>query len=974
MKKFFLLSLCLLIIPGVFATDFWVNGVAYSIIQQGYYYNNGTVAIGTIPPLLSGSYTVESAISNGISGSFTIPATVTNAGITYSVTAIGSYAFYNCKGLTALTIPNSVTSIESEAFYNCTGLLSVAIPNSVTSIEWSAFSGCTKLNSFDVATDHTKFSVIDGVLFDKAKTTILKFPIGSSSKSYVIPNTVKTISNSAFSGCTGLTSVTIPNSVTDIESYAFSGCTKLTSFDVAADHTKFSVIDGVLFNKAKTTILKFPIGGSSKSFVIPNTVKTISNSAFSGCIGLTSVTIPNSVTAIESSAFGGCSELTITCSATTPPTGTLSNMSIHNAIIIVPAGKVEAYTTAWGSSANVIYSDDTEIIVNSTVPGKLATAIFTQWNIHPSLIKNLIVTGNINDQDILYIRDNMKACYSINLEGTSLTSLPADAFKNRTLIFNLKLPKSLKTIGDNAFSGCSSIQSIDMPAAITIGGSAFSNCTRLTDLNLPAATTINSYAFSNCTGLTSVSLPAAKSVGDFTFSGCSVLTSISLPAATAINYYAFLDCSGLTSISLPAATTINSCAFLGCSGLTSISLPAATTINSYAFSGCTALSNISLPAATTIGGSAFCSYRYNHDYYYDYYAGCTALANISLPAATTIGGSAFSGCTSLTAITLGAKLTSIGVSAFSGCNSVSSITSYPLKPAVLGTDVFKGIDTKTCKLRILQEADFDAYFSAAQWGSFLQVEKIDLTGLLGDSNEDGTINIVDVVNIVNYILEKPVTKFNTLYSDMNKDGSINVIDVVQLVKMITSAPAAAPALRSASLTTGYWNMADGLFSALLPGGLRGFDITYTGSLNALPALDGFVVCPYTKNGEQHLLGYSTGAALSTATLTQLFGVSNSGGITAMTFVNDNGSPISMIQSTATGLASLTTPDKVVVENGIIHWSAGSAQVLSMQLYNANGSLVATSATGELALPAQTKGIWMLRVKTTQGNFSRKFVF
>ena len=127
-----------------------------------------------------------------------IPASVTYSDVAYSVTSIGSFAFYNCTSLTSIEIPNSVTSIGLYAFYNCTGLTSVTIPNSVTSIEFGTFSGCTGLTSVTIG------------------------------------NSVTSIGSSAFSGCSGLTSVTIGNSVTSIGNNAFYLCSGLTLVTIEA--------------------------------------------------------------------------------------------------------------------------------------------------------------------------------------------------------------------------------------------------------------------------------------------------------------------------------------------------------------------------------------------------------------------------------------------------------------------------------------------------------------------------------------------------------------------------------------------------------------------------------------------------------------------------------------------------------------------------------------------------------------------
>jgi len=224
-----------------------------------------------------------------------IPASVTYNEITYSVTSIGAWAFSDCTGLTSVTIPNSVTSIGRAAFYCCTGLTSVTIPNSVTTIGYYAFEYCYGLTSVTIPNSVT--SIGDGAFYCCRSLTSL-----------TIPNSVTSIGNFAFFCCTGLTSVTIPNSVTSIGDGAFSGCSCLTSINVASDNSNYCSVDGVLFNKDKTTLIQYP-GAKQGAYTIPNSVTSIGDWAFYYCSGLTSVTIPNSVTSIGNSAFSGCSGL-----------------------------------------------------------------------------------------------------------------------------------------------------------------------------------------------------------------------------------------------------------------------------------------------------------------------------------------------------------------------------------------------------------------------------------------------------------------------------------------------------------------------------------------------------------------------------------------------------------------------------------------------------------------------------------------
>ncbi len=381
MKRHLLLLLLPLLVLHANADPVEIEGIYYTL------YEKGKTAEVTKNP-------------SKYKGSVSIPEKVTYNNVDYSVTSIGKVAFGICSGLTSVTIPNSVTSIDGGAFYECSGLTSITIPNSVTSIGLEAFYGCSGLTSVyisdlekwcNIKFDHWANPLMNAhhLYLGKREIKDLVIPnsvtsIGdgtfegcSGLTSVTIHNGVTSIGESAFDGCSGLTTVTIPNSVTSIGKFAFFGCSGLTSVTISNSVTYIG--EGAFRRCRGLTSINIPnsvtyIGEGAfiscsglTSVTIPNSVTSIGAETFSSCKGLTTVTIPNSVTSIGEKAFANCTNLAdVYCYAENVPF-TDNNVFYHSDIeytfLHVPAGSIDAYKakSPWNQFMNIVAIDATVI-------------------------------------------------------------------------------------------------------------------------------------------------------------------------------------------------------------------------------------------------------------------------------------------------------------------------------------------------------------------------------------------------------------------------------------------------------------------------------------------------------------------------------------------------------------------------------------------------------------------------------------
>ena len=312
-------------------------------------------------------------------------------------------AFSFCRSLSEIVIPSSVTSIGDSAFYWCSSLKYISIPKSVIGLngnpfaEWNGKLECLSPN----------FVYEDDILFNKDKSRIISFR-NQNIESYVIPSSVTSIGDKAFSSCDSLSEIVIPSSVTSIGDSAFYCCRSLSKI------------------------------------VIPSSVTSIGNSAFSYCHSLSEIVIPSSVTSIGDGAFWDCASLSK---------------------IVIPSS-----VTSIGRDAFTDCHSLSEIVIPSSV-----TSIGRDAFYGCSSLSEIVIPSSVTSIG----RDVFHCCSSLSeiVIPSSVTSIGDNAFRECRSLSEIVIPSSVTSIGDSAFYCCRSLSKIVIPSSVTsIGDSAFYGC------------------------------------------------------------------------------------------------------------------------------------------------------------------------------------------------------------------------------------------------------------------------------------------------------------------------------------------------------------------------------------------------------------------------------------------------------------------------------------------------------------------
>lgn len=666
-----------------------------------------------------------------------------------SLSKIKSYAFSGCSSLQSIQFPGSLTSIEDNAFENCKGLTSLFIPSTIRSIGTSTFTNCSGITTITIGDANNpglplSFNMNSFVGCTGVKTLVQNKDIVNNSsycpfmgftalENVTISNYVSHLNDFAFWGCSRITTLTIPNSVKSIGASAFYNCSSLT--DIKLPDNLQNIPNSLFWGCTKL-----------KNLTIPSSVVVIGNYAFCECSSLTSLIIPKNVIAIGGVALNGCTGLTeLTISRSIPPalgTNCFDRVATSICKLYVPTGSKITYQNIkqWKDFVNIMEKEMEDVIQTpdltvypDPIIGNTKTVTIDAGGLKSALtttelatINKLNIAGTINASDFLIIRDYMPDLTILDLSNATIVaytgtkgtggndniSYPANgvpvnaffnqgAFTGKTSLVSIMLPKTVTSIGENAFKLCGGLSgAVPLPPLVTsIGNNAYQSCTQLNGiLTIPSSVTfIGEGAFAQCTGLNSITIPfGITSIEHATFYRCNRLIMINIPSSvTVIKTSAFYECGELISLDIPSSvTSIGNNAFVYC-GLASVTLPPSiTTIEDYTFTECHALQSITIPEGVkSIGGGVFIK--------------CYSLKYVSLPS----------------------TLTSIGNQTFSDCRNISTIYAYPITPIVL-TDysTFYSVDKNTCILYV-PKGSLTAYRKADQWKDFLNIREMTVTGV-----------------------------------------------------------------------------------------------------------------------------------------------------------------------------------------------------------------------------------------------------
>lgn len=533
----------------------WTTNDAGNIVITSYRLGESQV---TVPASITGRMVTEigswAFYRNGNVAQVTLPATLQK---------IGYCAFNSCRALTSINFPEGLTHIDTYAF-EATDLITVTLPSTLEGVGEAAFMQCDRLVAIEVAAANPNLTSLDGVLFNKAATTLLAYP-GGKMGPYTVPASTTEIATRAFQYSKRITGVTLAEASRTVNYYAFYGCENLTTAELN---------EGLLSLGDQAFALCKSLG----SIRIPTTVASIGNLCFLDCINLETLTLPQGLTTVGGMwVFQGCTKLTS---------------------VAIPGSVQEA---GYGT-----FNWCTNLHTATIAPGvNKLTATFTDcWN-----LRNVSIPDSCSDINERVFH-GCRSLSQVSLPNT-VTNIGTSAFQGCLSLGSIAIPATTQALGDRAFEGCRALATVTVPTnVVSAGNSCFENCDALTTLNLPASVQdLGSKVAYNCRSLNAINVAPGnlwyRSIDGVLYDSeatrlIQYATGRSGPfqvpsSVTVIEYEAFRGAAALTAITTWGENlqTIRDSAFAECTGLTTITVPATLIhLGEQAFARCTNLLGI----------------------------------------------------------------------------------------------------------------------------------------------------------------------------------------------------------------------------------------------------------------------------------------------------------------------------------------------------------------------------------------------
>ena len=353
-----------------------------------------------------------------------------------ALSTIPMEAFYGCSALAEIDLPDTLTAIQTGAFKNCSALREIVIPNSVTDLFGNAFQGCTALESVSLP---SALKVLTGGVFYGC----------SALKTIALPNALETIQSSAFAKCSALEEIHLPASVNSVDDFAFINCSSLQKISVDEQNASYSSIDGHLYNKEKTILVRYAPAANDTVFAVPDTLEEIGTYACHGAVNLKRLILSDSTVLIGESAFYECAAL--------------ESIEFGENLECIDD---DAFSGC-ASLKSVVLPESLQVLGSCAFQGCLS-------------MTSLVFLGCPTQIGMLAF-DGCTSLCDVDIEA--IDGFGTLMFSSCLAFESFVVPTHFEYINDRTFAYCENLSSIYLPKGlVSIGDQAFKGCMNLTDV------------------------------------------------------------------------------------------------------------------------------------------------------------------------------------------------------------------------------------------------------------------------------------------------------------------------------------------------------------------------------------------------------------------------------------------------------------------------------------------------------------